>query len=124
MHLNTIAGRTYNDLMQYPVFPWVLADYQSEVKPYIKSMLSRLWLLVGFLYASQTLDLSNPATFRDLSKPMGGQTEKRKQMFIKRYEEVESNDGEGDCSAEFLFFSPVQYCFNYHFLFGSLQQIC
>lgn len=31
MHLNTIAGRTYNDLMQYPVFPWVLADYQSEV---------------------------------------------------------------------------------------------
>ena len=31
MHLNTIAGRTYNDLMQYPVFPWVVADYQSEV---------------------------------------------------------------------------------------------
>ena len=32
MHLNTIAGRTYNDLMQYPVFPWVLADYHSEVE--------------------------------------------------------------------------------------------
>lgn len=32
MHLNTLAGRSYNDLMQYPVFPWVLADYQSEVK--------------------------------------------------------------------------------------------
>lgn len=32
MHLNTLAGRTYNDLMQYPVFPWVLADYQSEVQ--------------------------------------------------------------------------------------------
>lgn len=31
MHLNTLAGRTYNDLMQYPIFPWVLADYQSEV---------------------------------------------------------------------------------------------
>lgn len=31
MHLNTIAGRTYNDLMQYPVFPWVVANYQSEV---------------------------------------------------------------------------------------------
>ncbi|KAM9364693.1 WD repeat- and FYVE domain-containing protein 4 isoform 2-T2 [Pholidichthys leucotaenia] len=71
MHLNTIAGRTYNDLMQYPVFPWVLADYQSE-----------------------TLDLSSPATFRDLSKPMGAQTEKRKQMFIERYEEVENNESE------------------------------
>lgn len=31
MHLNTLAGRTYNDLMQYPVFPWILADYESEV---------------------------------------------------------------------------------------------
>ncbi|XP_040905708.1 WD repeat- and FYVE domain-containing protein 4 isoform X2 [Toxotes jaculatrix] len=84
MHLNTIAGRTYNDLMQYPVFPWVLADYQSE-----------------------TLDLSNPATFRDLSKPMGAQTEKRKQMFIQRYEEVENSGGEEDLSAR------CHYCTHY-----------
>lgn len=28
--LNTMAGRTYNDLMQYPVFPFVLADYTSS----------------------------------------------------------------------------------------------
>ncbi|KAJ8418170.1 hypothetical protein AAFF_G00138790 [Aldrovandia affinis] len=71
MQLNTLAGRTYNDLMQYPVFPWILADYESE-----------------------TLDLSNPATFRDLSKPMGAQTDKRKDKFIQRYNEVENNDGE------------------------------
>ncbi|KAL3317895.1 Neurobeachin-like protein 1 [Cichlidogyrus casuarinus] len=25
MQINTIAGRTYNDLMQYPILPWVLA---------------------------------------------------------------------------------------------------
>lgn len=31
MHLNTLAGRSYNDLMQYPVFPWILADFDSEV---------------------------------------------------------------------------------------------
>ncbi|XP_030011898.1 WD repeat- and FYVE domain-containing protein 4 [Sphaeramia orbicularis] len=84
MHLNTVAGRTYNDLMQYPVFPWILADYQSE-----------------------TLDLSNPATFRDLSKPMGAQTEKRKQMFIQRYEEVEMSEAEGDLSAQ------CHYCTHY-----------
>lgn len=30
MHLNTLAGRSYNDLTQYPVFPWVLRDYTSE----------------------------------------------------------------------------------------------
>ncbi|XP_054655209.1 WD repeat- and FYVE domain-containing protein 4 isoform X2 [Dunckerocampus dactyliophorus] len=84
MHLNTVAGRTYNDLMQYPIFPWVLADYKSE-----------------------TLDLSNPATFRDLSKPMGAQTEKRKQMFIQRYEEVENSGSEGDLSAR------CHYCTHY-----------
>lgn len=28
--LNNLAGRTYNDLMQYPIFPWILADYHSE----------------------------------------------------------------------------------------------
>lgn len=29
LHLNALAGRTPNDLHQYPVFPWVLADYVS-----------------------------------------------------------------------------------------------
>ncbi|XP_061692384.1 WD repeat- and FYVE domain-containing protein 4 isoform X2 [Syngnathoides biaculeatus] len=84
MHLNTLAGRTYNDLMQYPVFPWVLADYKSE-----------------------TLDLSDPATFRDLSKPMGAQTEIRKQMFIQRYDEVENSECEGGLSAR------CHYCTHY-----------
>ncbi|KOB73312.1 Uncharacterized protein OBRU01_10878, partial [Operophtera brumata] len=51
MHLNTLAGRSYNDLMQYPVFPWILADYDSL-----------------------ELDLNDPATFRDLTKPMGAQS--------------------------------------------------
>ncbi len=48
MKLNTIAGRSYNDLSQYPVFPWILQDYTSEV-----------------------LDLNNPEVYRDLSKPVG-----------------------------------------------------
>lgn len=28
--LNTVAGRTVNDLTQYPVFPWVVQDYHSH----------------------------------------------------------------------------------------------
>ncbi|XP_035394817.1 WD repeat- and FYVE domain-containing protein 4 [Cygnus atratus] len=82
MYLNTLAGRSYNDYMQYPVFPWVLADYHS-----------------------QTLNLSNPHTFRDLSKPMGAQTTERKQKFIQRYNEVEKS--EGDLSAQ------CHYCTHY-----------
>ncbi|XP_054839943.1 WD repeat- and FYVE domain-containing protein 4 [Eublepharis macularius] len=82
MYLNTLAGRTYSDLMQYPVFPWILADYHS-----------------------QTLDLTNPCAFRDLSKPMGAQTTKRKEKFIQRYKDVEKT--EGSLSAQ------CHYCTHY-----------
>ncbi|KAL1225121.1 BEACH domain-containing protein A2 [Cardamine amara subsp. amara] len=63
MHLNTLAGRGYNDLTQYPVFPWILADYVSEI-----------------------LDLSDPKIFRKLDKPMGCQTPEGEEEFTKRYE--------------------------------------
>ncbi|KAH9551888.1 hypothetical protein CY35_09G037400 [Sphagnum magellanicum] len=69
MTLNTLAGRSYNDLTQYPVFPWVLADYTSE-----------------------KLDLSNPATFRDLSKPVGALDTKRFKVFEERYHNFSDPD--------------------------------
>ncbi|KNC56444.1 WD repeat and FYVE domain-containing protein 3 [Thecamonas trahens ATCC 50062] len=62
MHLNTLAGRSYNDLTQYPVFPWILSDYVSE-----------------------TLDLSDPSVYRDLSKPMGAIGAERRAQFEERY---------------------------------------
>lgn len=46
---------------------------------------------VAFVF--QTLDLTNPSTFRDLSKPMGAQTEERKKKFIQRFKEVEKTEG-------------------------------
>ena len=30
MFLNQKAGRSFNDIAQYPVFPWILADYSSK----------------------------------------------------------------------------------------------
>lgn len=44
MELNKLAGRTFNDLMQYPVFPFIVADYHSS-----------------------ELDLRKPESFRYLS---------------------------------------------------------
>ncbi|XP_029333893.1 WD repeat and FYVE domain-containing protein 3 isoform X4 [Mus caroli] len=71
MHLNTLAGRSYNDLMQYPVFPWILSDYDSE-----------------------EVDLTNPKTFRNLAKPMGAQTDERLAQYKKRYKDWEDPNGE------------------------------
>ena len=61
MHLNTLAGRGYNDLTQYPVYPWVLADYDSD-----------------------SLNLEDPKTFRQLNKPMGALSPEREDEFRRR----------------------------------------
>ncbi|KAJ8266692.1 hypothetical protein GJAV_G00133540 [Gymnothorax javanicus] len=68
MFLNTIAGRTYNDLNQYPIFPWVLTNYESE-----------------------ELDLTLPGNFRDLSKPIGALNPKRAVFYAERYESWEDD---------------------------------
>ena len=68
MRLNILAGRSYNDITQYPVFPWIIADYTSE-----------------------TLDLLDPNTFRDLSKPVGALNPIRLEEIKERYESFDSD---------------------------------
>ncbi|XP_015229134.1 PREDICTED: lipopolysaccharide-responsive and beige-like anchor protein isoform X4 [Cyprinodon variegatus] len=68
MFLNTISGRTYNDLNQYPVFPWILTNYESP-----------------------ELDLTLPSNYRDLSKPIGALNPKRAAFFSDRYESWEDD---------------------------------
>lgn len=65
LHLNSLADRSFNDLTQYPVFPWVVQDYSSH-----------------------TLDLDSPATYRDLSKPMGGLNRERLEGLKRRRQEM------------------------------------
>uniref|UniRef100_A0A3Q4AQV8 Uncharacterized protein n=1 Tax=Mola mola TaxID=94237 RepID=A0A3Q4AQV8_MOLML len=62
LHLNNLADRSCNDLSQYPVFPWVLANYSSA-----------------------QLDMTNAATFRDLSKPVGALNKERLDRLLARY---------------------------------------
>ena len=67
--LNSAAGRTFHDLSRYPVFPWVIADYEST-----------------------KLDLTKPSTFRDLTKPVGALNEQRLNYFRQRYESMHDMD--------------------------------
>jgi len=46
--LNMFSGRSFNTTSQYPIFPWILSDFNSSF-----------------------LDFSNTNHFRDLSKPIG-----------------------------------------------------
>lgn len=62
MHLNQASNRSTSDLSQYPVFPWVIADYVSE-----------------------KIDLNDPKIYRDLSKPIGAINADRLQSLLERY---------------------------------------
>ena len=69
MYLNTIAGRTYNDLNQYFIFPWVLINYDAP-----------------------SIDLNSPSSYRDLSKPIGALNPSRRQFFVERYQSWEHSN--------------------------------
>lgn len=70
-HRSLPPCRSFNDLAQYPVFPWVIANYTSPV-----------------------LDLANPANFRDLSKPIGAVNPERLEKFRARMEALADADGD------------------------------
>ncbi|KAJ5075084.1 beige/beach-related [Anaeramoeba ignava] len=65
MELNTLAGRSYNDLSQYPVFPWILTDYKSEA-----------------------IDLSDEKIYRDLSKPIGALNPDLSQKYQRTFQTI------------------------------------
>lgn len=62
----SLADRTTNDLTQYPVFPWVISDYLSE-----------------------EIDLNDPKSYRDLTKPIGALNVERLKQLRERYEEMD-----------------------------------
>ena len=69
MYINIYANRSYNDINQYPVFPWIIIDYCSEKLPKINSN----------------------ELIRPLDTPMGmlkinKESEERRQNFIENWE--------------------------------------
>eukprot|EP00981_Chlorochromonas_danica_P013642 scaffold6594_cov152-Ochromonas_danica.AAC.1 len=63
MFLNFIAGRSYNDLAQYPVFPWVLSNYTSS-----------------------KIDLRDPKNYRLFDRPMGAQLDSQRDLLMEKYQ--------------------------------------
>ena len=61
--LNKLAGRSFNDLMQYPIMPFILRDYTSR-----------------------NIDLRDISVYRDLSKPVSVQETRNEKKFRTNYE--------------------------------------
>jgi hypothetical protein len=74
-------------LSQYPLFPWILADYTSE-----------------------ELDLTDPSTFRDLSKPIGVVNPKNVPEVKAKYDSFEDPSG-GSLQCPMLLSSSSQHVY-------------
>lgn len=75
--LNQLAGRSYNDLSQYPVFPWIILDFMSASPPDIQAI--------------HNSPMGAPNGFRDLNKNMQllGSAE-RQAEFKRKYDDQDS----------------------------------
>ena len=73
MQLNTFAGRSYSDLSQYPIFPWILRDFSSSL-----------------------LRLDLPESFRNFCRSVGGQNEYRFETAKSLYKEKLIDPVEGE----------------------------
>ncbi|XP_071834039.1 lysosomal-trafficking regulator-like isoform X3 [Apostichopus japonicus] len=91
MQLNKLAGRSFNDLMQYPVFPFVLAEYTTN-----------------------ELDLNSHDIYRDLSKPVAVQLKEMEERYKRNYqilkEEYERDAGHNEST---LTMKPYHYGSHY-----------
>eukprot|EP00871_Galdieria_phlegrea_P006018 jgi/Galph1/903/GphlegSOOS_G5621.1 len=65
LSLNFKSGRTFQDLAQYPVFPWILTDYESD-----------------------GIDLTDARVYRKLDCSIGALNSERLETLLQRYEEM------------------------------------
>ena len=63
MLLNKYGGRSFNDLHQYPVFPWIISNYQGD-----------------------TMDLHNISNYRDLRLTIGGISDSKRESVDAKLE--------------------------------------
>ena len=66
MILNTLSCRTYNDLAQYPIYPWILSNCSSN-----------------------EIDFNNPNNYRDFNYPIYAQDKDVRDNLAFKYENLE-----------------------------------
>ena len=87
MELNMIGGRSFSDLTKYPLLPWVLRDYRSA-----------------------TLKLANESIYRDLSKPIGGQSPAKLTKMEKEFKMAKKKNKKSASLFQSVL-SPMNVCY-------------
>ena len=101
MWMNIYGNRSFNDISQYPVFPWILNNYKDPLK--------------------NEQSEEEKYNLRDMTLPMGmltitDEAEARKEMFIENYETLKETAEEGTMKPYYFgtnYSNPIYVC---HFL--------
>ena len=112
MWLNIFSNRSYNDISQYPVFPWTLIDYNDPLK---KEVLQNNINNNKNLEQIEIFDYN----YRDLSSPIGmleigKEGMKRKKAYLISYKELKDEHEEFEGQKPFFYGSnysnPIYIC--------------
>ena len=113
MWLNIYSNRSYNDISQYPVFPWTLTNYEDPLQKEIEQI---------ELINKKNPDSSNELidySYRDLSSPIGmieigEEGKKRKENYLLSYEELKNEAEEFEGQKPYFYGSnysnPIYTC--------------
>ncbi|XP_067682841.1 lysosomal-trafficking regulator-like isoform X2 [Haliotis asinina] len=89
-YLNKISGRSFNDLMQYPIFPFILRDYVSD-----------------------ELNLDDASVYRDLAKPIAVQVKEKELKYKENYEFLRQEYEKPSSSTDYIRIRPYHYGSHY-----------
>ena len=132
MWLNILSNRSYNDISQYPVFPWLLSRYvdplqEQQIKVVNESRNESMQSLdISFVSLNTTLPDYNESNdtiidyfYRDLNSPMGmlelsEEGIKRKELFMETYDTLKNENDEETNIKPYIYGSnysnPVYVC--------------
>ena len=118
MWLNIYSNRSYNDLSQYPVFPWILIDFQDPLKKEIIQNNLNISLNNSVNKITEPKNIID-YNYRDLSIPIGmleinEKCTQRKELFTLNYDELKSQSDEYEGQKPYYFGSnysnPIYIC--------------
>ena len=101
MWMNIFGNRSYNDLSQYPVFPWILSNYEDPLKSnknLTKTFKSKTESDLGNMIEDEDIEENIDAdySYRNLKLPMGmmeiNDDGARKELFMETYETLKSDE--------------------------------
>jgi len=136
--LNSASGRSFRDLSRYPVFPWVLADYDISkpdwsccnggLNPNSSTFASTITVPGKGGGGDRNKDIAIAADVaaskmcRDLTKPIGALNDERLEAFRKRWKSMQDSD-----DPDFLYgthYSAAGYCLYYLVRTMPEQMLC